>query len=594
MKNKVLSLSLAVAVAAGTTLCSEASVYSRMEIDVSSLPNERAFFRNVVLSRLWDRTPPSDAAAILTVRFAEDASLSGEIATVKVADSVAEIRGGRFRSMVFGAGLLLRTIRYGEKTFELEDGEYRFEPANPIRIAYTSRHFDNWYQRASAEEVMRYVEDLALWGINGIHTQMDSLDYSVMHFARPTASERAVFEATSVAIGERVSSLDMEQITCGGNNCAPADRSKQFHAVPHRGTSLFNVCPERPGALDYLVSNHKEYLDRIQKLPIKGWIYWPYDEGGCGCERCMPWGGNGYVKLIERLCSMNDAAHPGGHHYVSTWLFDNEDWEMFYKYLENQDWIDAIIVDSHTDFPRYPLEHPVPKNIPVVTFPEISMWGRFPWGGTGANPLPARFERLYRQCQKIAKGFELYSEGIFEDVNKMVVNGMYINPKRSANDVLADYARYELPGCDPSDFVALCAKLENIYETRLYNEDEGYIVNYLVEGDPKELEQRLTVAREARLLAEKIDRSILPTMRRCWRWRQLYLRALIDEAVYATRDIRTPSVIPAYKELAALYHAERQVAGLYNGDWRGWTCPPLADSPDARRVRARRAKAQKR
>lgn len=325
---------------------------------------------------------------------------------------------------------------------------------------------------------------------------MDSLSYSVVHFAKPTASEREVFEAASVAIGERVHSLDMEQTISGGNNCAPVDMPKQFHAVhgtKGRGTSLFNVCPERPGALDYLVSNHKEYLGRTQKLPITGWIYWPFDEGGCNCEKCTP------------------------------------------------------------------------------------------WGGTGANPLPARFERLYRQCQKIAKGFELYSEGIFEDVNKMVVNGMYIDPKRTANDVLADYARYELPGCDPSDFVALCAKLENIYET-------DHIIVYLTYGDPKELERRLAVAREARSLAEKIDLSILPTMRRCWRWRQLYLRALIDEAIYATRDVRTPSVIPAYKELAALYHAERQVTGLYNGNWEGWTCPPLADSPGARKEKARRAK----
>ena len=585
MKSKILQACAAIAIAAAIPHA-EAAVYSKMDIDVASLPKERAFFRNVVLSRLWNRTPPSDAAASLTVRFVEDSSLPGETATVKVANGLAEIRGGRFRSMVFGAGLLLRTIRYSEKTFELEDGEYRFEPANPIRTAYTSRHFDNWYQRASAEELIRYIEDLALWGINGIHTQMDSLSYSVVHFAKPTASERAVFEAASVAIGERVHSLDMEQTISGGNNCAPVDMPKQFHAVhgtKGRGTSLFNVCPERPGALDYLVSNHKEYLGRTQKLPITGWIYWPFDEGGCNCEKCTPWGGNGYVKLIERLSKMNDAAHPGGHHYVSTWLFDNEDWEMFYKYLEHQDWIDAIIVDSHTDFPRYPLEHPVPKNIPVVTFPEISMWGRFPWGGTGANPLPARFERLYRQCQKIAKGFELYSEGIFEDVNKMVVNGMYIDPKRTANDVLADYARYELPGCDPSDFVALCAKLENIYET-------AHIIVYLTYGDPKELERRLAVAREARSLAEKIDRSILPTMRRCWRWRQLYLRALIDEAIYATRDVRTPSVIPAYKELAALYHAERQVTGLYNGNWEGWTCPPLADSPGARREKAKREK----
>ncbi|MBR3220728.1 MAG: DUF11 domain-containing protein [Kiritimatiellae bacterium] len=569
----------------------ESATYSKMSVDVSALPKERAFFREVMLTRVWNRTPPSDAEGTLTVRLAIDPSFAGENAVVKVADGVAEIRGGRFRSLVFGAGVLLRTIRYGAKTFELEDGEYGFEPTSAIRIAYMARHFDNWYHRAGADEIIRYVEDLALWGINGFHMQ---LDYAVVDAAKATEGDKAVFAAASVAIGERVHALDMELTTGGGSNCAPSNMPEQFRAVPNkvwgRGAPQFNVCPEKPGALDYLISIRQGALDRAQHIPISGYIYWPFDEGGCACEKCDPWGGRGYVKLIERFRDMNEKSHPGSRHYVSTWLFVEEDWEMFYKYLEKQDWIDAIVVDSHNDFPRYPLEHPVPKNIPVITFPEISMWGRFPWGGTGANPLPARFERLYRQCQKIAKGFELYSEGIYEDVNKIVVNGLYIDPRRTSSDLLKDYASYELPGCDPNDFVALCAKLEDVYETHHEGGFRGWkgfvVANYVREEKPEELERRLAVAHEARALADRIDRSILPSMRQNWRWRQLYLRAQIDEAVYAARDIRPAAAMPAYSELAALYHAERQVTGLYDDTWRGYTCPPFAENVVARKKAA--------
>ena len=47
----------------------------------------------------------------------------------------------------------------------------RCQPAvsSTIRIAYMARHFDDWYHRAGADEIIRYVEDLALWGINGFH-----------------------------------------------------------------------------------------------------------------------------------------------------------------------------------------------------------------------------------------------------------------------------------------------------------------------------------------------------------------------------------------------------------------------------------------
>ena len=577
------------AMVVGMVLHVEAAEYSNMEIDISSLPKERAFIREVVLSRLWNRTPPSDAANTLAVRFVNDRSLSGENAVVKVGGGTAEIHGGRFRSLVFGAGAMLRAIRYGEKTFELADGEYRFEPKCEIRSAYVARHFENWYQRASADEFLRYVEDLALWGFNGFHTQLDCRDYSVEYGSKATTGSRAVFAATSLAIGERIRALDMELTTFGGSNCAPHDMPERFRAARcGRGEPQFNVCPEKPGALEYLVSVFQSALDRMQDIPISGWMYWPFDEGGCGCESCAPWGGRGYVKLIEKFRDMNDRSHPGGRHYVSTWNFDDNDWKLFYEYLEKQDWIDAIVVDSHADFPRYPLEHPIPKDIPVITFPEISMWGRYPWGGTGANPLPGRFERLYRQCQKLAKGFELYSEGIYEDVNKIVVNGLYIDPKRTAADLLAEYARYELPGCDPADFVALCSKLEDIYETRAEGRPKDDIgramANYLHEESPAELDRRQAVAHEARIVADRIDRAIIPTMRWNWRWRLLYLRAQIDEAVYAARDIRPAAAMPAYREITSLYHAERQVTGLYDGTWRGYTCPPFAERKDVIRA----------
>ena len=56
-----------------------------------------------------------------------------------------------------------------------------------------------------------------------------------------------------------------------------------------------------------------------------------------------------------------------------------------------------------------------------------------------------------------------------------------------------------------------------------------------------------------------IDAMILPPMRRSWRWRQLCLRAKIDEAVFSSRDARTPAAMPAYAELVNIYHAEKQV-----------------------------------
>lgn len=94
---------------------------------------------------------------------------------------------------------------------------------------------------------------------------------------------------------------------------------------------------------------------------------------------------------------------------------------------------------------------------------------------------------------------------------------------------------------------------------------------------PAELERRTAVAHEAAAIAERINAAILPRMSRAWRWRQLYLRAKIDEAAYSARDARTPAALSAYAELTDIYHAEKQVERLYDGTWRGYTCPPFRD-----------------
>ena len=42
-------------------------------------------------------------------------------------------------------------------------------------------------------------------------------------------------------------------------------------------------------------------------------------------------------------------------------------------------------------------------------------------------------------------------------------------------------------------------------------------------------------------------------------------------------DRASSETLAAYEELTALYHAEKQVERLYDGTWRGYTCPPFAE-----------------
>ena len=539
---------VAIVVAAGSK---DANVFSRVSCDTSSLPQEQRFVADLLASRIEARTPPSDSARALSVRFAIDASVPGENATIMVKDGRAAVTAGRFRGLVQGAGALLRRIRFGRDAFALADGVYTFAPRKELRMAYFARHFHNWYHHATAEELTEYIDDLVLAGHNAFSYQYV---YPVFDLAGAKKGELRRFADVSKRAYDRIRALDCRLQIGGGSNQAPKNSPEKFRAVrnsdPKRGNAGFNVCPVKPGAMDFLIEQRKR---QIKSYPVGFRVdfiqYWPFDEGGCECEICKPWGGNGFLKLIERYAPLNKAAFPGAKTIVSTWTFHDDDWAGLYKWLETYDGVDYILADSHTDFPKYPLEHPVPRNIPVITFPEISMWGRDYWGAYGATMMPRRFERLFRQAERISGGFVSYSEGRYEDVNKEVVVGLYINPSASPDDLLRSYASFYLAGAAPEDFVRLCGILEDNHEFPGGHHRPDFSD---VPEDSEELAVYRKRAAEACRIAEKMDGEMLPALRKSWRWRLLFLRTVIDREILASREKEPKSAKPYFNELKKL------------------------------------------
>ena len=534
-----------------------AGSYSRVAADVSQLAPAQRLVGDLLRSRIESRVPASDAAGTLRVEYGIDPALSGDAASVVVSGGVVRIRSGRLHGLVHGTGKLLRSLRYGAGSFSVEDGAYDFRPAKSFRMCYFARHFLNWYMEASADELKEYVDDLALGGINAFMVEFAMPEVDA---AYETPERTRDFERKSHEIYARIKSLDCQYGELGGANQVPDDSPESIRGVPNsdplRGNLGFNACPEKPGAMDVILANRRRALKRLDGLDVDCLMHWSFDEGGCECDKCYPWGGRGYLKLIEQLHGMNKAAHPEAKALVSTWVFHDDDFEGLYRYLETHDWVDYIICDAHLDFPKYPLTHRIPGKTKIITFPEISMWGRFPWGGYGAIAMPRRFERLFRQAEKVVDGFMLYSEGIFEDLNKTVVTGLYVDPQTTVEAILRTYCAYEFPGASPTDFVELVTLLEDNH--RLEDLDRGR-------------------AERAKALAVRMDGQIALNQRIGWRWRLVYLRACIDAAIAAADGkLLTDVTRPHYDEIVRLYHAQRQVVARADPSRKhdGWTCPP--------------------
>ncbi len=410
---------------------------------------------------------------------------------------------------------------------------------------YLASHFGNFYEAAPIEELETYVEDLALWGVNAVgfafpNWQYDSYDDPA---ARANLKRVSAMMKASQRAGMQVGAFVAP-------NQVFKSAPKHLRAKPYpddwrrRGDLGVNLCPSLPEAREYMLKNWALLLDEYRATGLDFVVYWPYDEGGCGCAECWPWGPRGYFQICREFTRLARTKYPHCKVVLSTWMFDTPpagEWEGLTKVLaEDKSSVDYIMADAHEDFPRYPLDHGVPGGLPLVNFPEISMWGMSPWGGYGASPLPGHLQQLWNQVSgKISGGFP-YSEGIYEDINKVICSQFYWDPQRTARDTIREYAASEFSPAVADDVVRAIEILEANHRRR----------GTRFERPPRETWEAFELLRQA-------DRKLSPQVRRSWRWRILYLRALIDDELRRNGGKpRGPVLKEAFAEIIRIYHAE--------------------------------------
>lgn len=429
------------------------------------------------------------------------------------------IASGGLLGLIHGAGWFLRHSAYTADGLIPTDYRGTQVPHSTIRGMYFASHFHNYYHVASLDEMRRYIEDLALWGINYIKTCYPMIDLPSMDDPESLTELKRHTDLFDIA-----HSLGMKAATGLTINGGFKDYPKEWHAAKHndpfirRGDTGNVMCLSVPGVQE-LIDQYNEFICAgLEASGIDLLVCWPYDEGGCGCPSCAPWGAKGFIKGSKRAFEIARRHFPDVTRLVSTWVFDTPyegEWEALDRSLEEEKWCDVILADAHEDYPRYPLDVHVPGDLPLISFPEISMWGLFPWGGWGATMLPERFARLFNQTNgKLSGGFA-YSEGIYEDINKAVISQIYWTGTADWKETLAQYARYELGLTDADPFLKLVALIEKTHTD----------VAETKQCDVREADAAYDLARE-------IDAMLPEWGRKAWRWRIVYLRALIDARRY--------------------------------------------------------------
>ena len=458
--------------------------------------------------------------------------------------------------IVYGLGKLLHSSVITEKGFATGNCQGLSVPEKPIRNIYFATHFHNFYHTAPVEKVTNYIEELAFWGYNNIEVWFDMHGFEGIN--DPKAA--AMLDRLAVILrGGKDAGMKVTICMLGneGYNSSPKElRAKPPRQIRLRGCYGVEICPSQPGGTELILTQVADELDAFNHrgVIVDYIVIWPYDQGGCGCDRCTPWGSNGYLKLSKKIAELAHQKIPGVKTILSTWLFDcvedEGEWSGLADAFANEKpWVDYIQADSHEAFPKYLKANPVPGNLPLLNFPEISMWESWPWGGFGANPLPSRFQRLWDEIKDKTAGGAPYSEGIFEDINKVIYSQFYWSRDKPATETIREYIGFEFSPDYVDEISEAITILEKNHGLR-GTFKAGSVVKFNV---PK----ADFGAGKALNLLKSVDEKLSEMIKNGWRWRILLLRAMFDYELRKSGGIPNEVVENGFRELSAMYYAEQ-------------------------------------
>lgn len=519
--------------------------------------NTVELFRRTVESRCSERVNPVEPAGANVVFDIRPGGGVDGFAIQTLPNGVPAVVGNDERGLLYGVGKFLRKSRYLSDRFVPAPWRGVSVPQRELRGIYFATHFHNYYHLAPVEEVNRYIEELALWGVNLLMVWFDFHHFNGMEdpAAQPMLARLRSYLQTAKSVGMKAA---LGVIANEGYANSP----EQLRIPKTCGAYGVELCPNKPGALEVLGRSFEQLFGAFRDIGLDLISIWPYDQGSCSCAACWPWGANGYLKAARPIGELARRIFPDAKVVLSTWYFDNyiknnvtadktcregEEWEgLVAAFKSRPNWCDYILVDEVSVAPKRLLQDGVtPGGLPLINFPEISMRGMLPWGGFGANPQPAYLPPWRNNEHFTLAGGYAYSEGVYEDINKAMVAQFYWNDSQDSLETVREYAGFEFGEEVADDIVKAAALLEKTMFRR----------STITDGVLRFIPDCTEHVSEAWRIIKGADRRLSSWARKSWRWRVLYLRACIDAQLLENDFIPTTTCDEAFEELGRLYHA---------------------------------------
>lgn len=491
-----------------------------------------------------------------SISFIEDKKLNGDNYRIEKTCGSVAIYGNTPVAFNTAVGKLLRV-----GTENITSLSCCFD--QDIRAVYFANHFHNYYHCAPIDEISEYLESLALWGQSVVWMWFDL--HHFLNMETPEAQEmlermKSIFSAAKKLGMKTALTKSANEYYEGGPKEALAENSPESGLYKSKMYGYYNteLCPSNKLGRSLIIKTVYDLFDSFSDIGIDYITLWPYDQGGCSCKKCYPYAGNGFYNLSKELASVIKKISPKTNVGISTWYFDlfvatECEFETFFKHFETEPvWLDFVV--SNTNHSSMKI---IKDKVPVISFPEISM-SATPWGGFGAAPIPKKIANQLDEYATYCNGCMAYSEGIFEDLNKIVCLEKCRDKTRTVQDIVWEYCS-DLVG---KELAGELADLVFELETTLPRDGisaKGELLAYPCETPEKlhtYLLKRSDLVENIRNKFVAFNNKVPKYAKENWRYEILYLRALGDYELCKNNGVPNEATDKIYSRLVKIFHAE--------------------------------------
>ncbi len=322
------------------------------------------------------------------------------------------------RGVIFAIGQFLRTAELSINSISFSSiNEIATSPAYPIRghqLGYrnTANSWDAW----TVDQYDQYIRELALFGSNCIENIpfQDGPPGPLMKVPREVMNRR---------MSEVCNSYGLDYWVWTPADVDLSDPVK-FSDEVIRHADFYRECPRLNG------------------------VFFPGGDPGNNHPRYV-------MPFLKAVAEELKKYHPAAGLWISLQGFSEEQVDYFYDYIDknNPDWLTGVVSGpgspdmaatryrlpkkyKHRHYPD--LTHTVRCQYPVESWDQAFALTE---GREVCNPQPFYYAKIHNRFAPFTDGFLSYSDGVHDDVNKVVWSQMAWNPERDVRQVVVEYAR---------------------------------------------------------------------------------------------------------------------------------------------------------